>query len=78
MHILQHLAAVCGVLRFSGRPLFEGNFAVAVVLTFTMYTAMGQASGALSRSLSYVNLDVRGDVFVDDDSLSDGPAVINI
>jgi len=43
-----------------------------------MCTAMGQVRGALSRGLSYANLDVRGDVFVDVDSLSDRPAVINI
>jgi len=42
-----------------------------------MCTAMGQARDALSRGLSYVNLDVGGDVFVVD-SLSDRPAVINV
>ena len=31
----------------------------------------------VSRGLSYVNVNVRGDVFVDVDSLSDRPAVIN-
>jgi len=50
----------------------------AIVLTFTVCTAMGQACGAFSRGLSYANLDVRGDMFVDVDSLSDGPAVINV
>ena len=30
------------------------------------------------RGLSYVNVDVGGDVFVDVDSLSDRPAVINV
>jgi len=48
-------------------------------------TATRQVLGALSRALSYVNLDVRGDVFVqflltliELDSLSDLPAVINV
>jgi len=40
------------------------DFTVAIVLTFTMSTAIWQARGALSRGLSYVNLDVRGDLFV--------------
>jgi len=33
-----------------------------------MCTAMGQVCSSLSRGLSYINLDVRGDVFVDVDS----------
>jgi len=39
---------------------------------------MGQARGAVSGRLSYVDLDVRGNVFVDVDSLSDRPAVISV
>jgi len=39
---------------------------------------MEQARGTLSRGLSYVNLDVGGDVFVDVDSLSDRLAVTNV
>jgi len=39
-----------------------------MVVTTIMGTAIGQARGAPSRGLSYINLDVRGDVFVDVDS----------
>ena len=60
---LQSCGATVAVSWFQ-LALFDDDFTVAVVLIFAMCTAMGQVRGALSRGLSWVNLDVRGDVFV--------------